>query len=188
MEKNKKIARALMLEKRGAMSKEEVLLRSHQVCNQLLTIPFPQLMTMAVYHAIRNEVNIMPYIKSLHAKQFPLCLPIVTRPEKMLRFLKWAPGALMKKSEFGTQVPMVEQEMIPQAILVPLVAFDRGGGRIGYGGGHYDVTLEQMRRLNKGLLTIGVAYDFQQMDEVPREAHDQLLDMVVTESEAVICR
>jgi len=78
----------------------------------------------------------------------------------------------------------VNDFFIPEIVIVPLVAFDDAGGRLGYGGGFYDRTLELLRA-NGPVLTIGFAYDAQQADQLPLEPTDQPLDMIITESRII---
>lgn len=77
-------------------------------------------------------------------------------------------------------------EIIPQAALCPLLAFNRQGVRLGQGGGHYDRTLDALRQA-RPLLAVGLAFDVQLLEELPSEAHDQRLDWVVTEKAAYDC-
>ena len=82
---------------------------------------------------------------------------------------------------FGAAIPEVGDWMTPEIVIVPLVAFDRAGGRLGYGGGFYDRTLEGLRAA-RPTLAIGFAYAGQEAEGLPLEATDQPLDMVVTEA------
>jgi 5-formyltetrahydrofolate cyclo-ligase len=86
----------------------------------------------------------------------------------------------MIAGEFGAQIPASGAWMIPQIVIVPLVAFNRSGGRLGYGGGFYDRTLEELRAA-KPTLAIGFAYTAQEDENLPLEATDQPLDLIVTE-------
>ena len=77
-------------------------------------------------------------------------------------------------------------EVLPDVLLVPMLAFDRKGFRLGYGGGFYDRTLAKLRAV-KPVIAIGVAYHAQIVDEVPRDAFDAPLDYVMTEQETIAC-
>lgn len=90
----------------------------------------------------------------------------------------------MRAGPFGAQVPVVDDFFEPEIVIVPLVAFSRAGGRLGYGGGFYDRTLEALRSL-RATLAIGFAYGVQEMDVLPLEATDQPLDMIVTDAEVI---
>jgi 5-formyltetrahydrofolate cyclo-ligase len=93
----------------------------------------------------------------------------------------------MKESDFAIPVPGEEvPELVPDLLLVPLLAFDGDGYRLGYGGGYYDRTLAALRvRNGRESVAVGVAYAAQQCDHVPRHDEDQPLDLVVTENGAV---
>ncbi|MEL7206400.1 MAG: 5-formyltetrahydrofolate cyclo-ligase, partial [Pseudomonadota bacterium] len=85
---------------------------------------------------------------------------------------------------FGAEVPLVDDFFDPEILIVPLVAFDRAGGRLGYGGGFYDRTLERLRA-RRATLAIGFAYQAQEAESLPLEPTDQPLDMIVTEREVI---
>ena len=110
-----------------------------------------------------------------------LCLPVVQGKDQALKFRRWMPGAALIEGAFGAAIPRDRVELVPSILIVPLLAFDSTGGRLGYGGGHYDRTLEALRSRDN-VTAIGFAYDIQECRDVPREATDQLLDLVVTES------
>ena len=102
-----------------------------------------------------------------------------------LKFSRWSPGCALKEGPFGAHDPgnwMTSFD--PEILVVPLVAFDRAGGRLGYGGGFYDRTLQGLRA-RRATLAIGFAYAAQETGELPLEPTDQPLDMVVTEREVI---
>jgi 5-formyltetrahydrofolate cyclo-ligase len=88
----------------------------------------------------------------------------------------------MKEGPFGAQIPETDDFFEPEIVIVPLVAFDGQGGRLGYGGGFYDRTLELLRA-KRATLAIGFAYAAQEADDLPLESTDQALDMIVTEKD-----
>ncbi|MXY33915.1 MAG: 5-formyltetrahydrofolate cyclo-ligase [Boseongicola sp. SB0664_bin_43] len=134
------------------------------------------------YWPIRTEIDPRPAMFALAASN-ELCLPVVQGVDQVLMFLRWTPGAELVEGAFGTAVPRARVEVVPSILIVPLLAFDGKGGRLGYGGGHYDRTLEALRSRDK-VTAIGFAYDIQECRKVPREPTDQPLDLVVTESGA----
>ena len=92
----------------------------------------------------------------------------------------------MTPGGFGIPVPPeTMDEVTPDLLLVPFLAFDGEGYRLGYGGGYYDRTLAALRADNADLMAVGVAYGAQKTDKLPREATDQPLDLVVTENEII---
>lgn len=137
------------------------------------------------YHAMGDEADPLPSLLALAAGGHDLCLPVTPRRGLPLSFRLWRPGDGLEPGVWGIPVPPVTApEVEPAVLLVPLLAFDRAGYRLGYGGGYYDRTLAGLRE--KGpVLAIGIAYAAQQVDRVPREATDQRLDWIVTEKGAI---
>ena len=135
---------------------------------------------LAGYMPMRTEID--PLAAMAEAAAWgPVGVPVIEAMGQPLRFALWEPDAPMREGRFGARIPETEIPMVPQILIVPLVAFDSGGGRLGYGGGFYDRTLEGLRR-EGAVLAIGFAYDAQEAEDLPMEATDQPLDMVVTES------
>jgi 5-formyltetrahydrofolate cyclo-ligase len=132
---------------------------------------------------IRSEIDVKILMEALHARGQTLCLPVVARPAMIFR--AWKPGDELVPSGFGVSEPApTAPEVSPQAMLVPLAAFDRRGGRIGYGKGHFDKTIAAVGARHP-VLTIGVAFSVQEVASVPMEPHDRHLDLIVTESELI---
>ena len=141
---------------------------------------------LAGYAAMRTEADPAPALEEA-AAYGPVGLPVIVAKNAPLRFRTWSPGAMMVPGTFGAPVPETGDWMVPQILIVPLVAFDRTGGRLGYGGGFYDRTLEALRQ--KGpVLAIGFAYAAQETEALPQEPTDQRLDRIVTEREVIEVR
>jgi 5-formyltetrahydrofolate cyclo-ligase len=134
---------------------------------------------LAGYMPIRTEISPLPAMEEA-AAHGPVGVPVIMGEGQPLKFSLWEPGCAMKDGPFGAQIPAVEEFFEPEIVIVPLVAFDRNGGRLGYGGGFYDRTLEQLRA-RRATLAIGFAYAAQEAEELPLEPTDQPLDMIVTE-------
>lgn len=128
------------------------------------------------YAAMRSEIDPFPAL-ALH--NGPCCLPVVQGRGLPLTFRAWRPGAALIEGAYGARIPAAEEELVPEVVIVPLLAFDGRLQRLGYGGGFYDRTLEQLRGQGK-ITAIGFAWDAQFIPEVPTEPVDQPLDMVVT--------
>ncbi len=135
---------------------------------------------IAGYSAMRTEIDPSPALAEA-AAHGPVCLPVIIGNHQPLRFRAWEPDCQMIPGAFGARIPAKGGWVTPEIIIVPLVAFTRDGGRLGYGGGFYDRTLEQLRAA-KSTLAIGFAYSVQEAEELPLEATDQPLDMIVTEA------
>lgn len=137
---------------------------------------------VAGYSHIHGEIDVMPALMQLAAQAHTLCLPVVAGHGHPLVFRKWRPGDAMEKDAHNIDIPLATQPVIvPDALIVPLVAFDKAGHRLGYGAGYYDRTIAVLRERKKNLLLIGAAYALQEVDAIPAAEHDQRLDAVVTE-------
>ena len=138
---------------------------------------------LAGYAQMRTEIDPTAAMEEA-AAWGPVGLPIIEGAGLPLRFREWSPGCDMVPGPFGASVPAEGDWMVPQILIVPLVAFDRRGGRLGYGGGFYDRTLEGLRARGP-VLALGFAYSVQEMDALPLEPTDQPLDLIVTEAEII---
>ncbi|MEL6646265.1 MAG: 5-formyltetrahydrofolate cyclo-ligase [Pseudomonadota bacterium] len=138
---------------------------------------------LAGYMPIRTEIDPLPAMDEA-AAHGPVGVPVIQAEGQPLAFSRWEPGGLLKHGPFGAHVPVIDDYFDPEILVVPLVAFDRQGGRLGYGGGFYDRTLERLRA-RRATLAIGFAYSAQEAAHLPLEATDQPLDMIVTEREVI---
>ena len=138
---------------------------------------------LAGYWPIRTEISPIPAMEEA-AAHGPVGLPVIEDHGLPLRFSRWEPGCAMRDGPFGAAVPAVDDWITPEILILPLVAFDRAGTRLGYGGGFYDRTLEGLRA-HRPTLAIGFAYAAQEAESLPREDTDQPLDMIVTEKEVL---
>lgn len=133
---------------------------------------------------IGSELNVLPLLDAVRAVGCAVCLPCVVAPAQPLVFRLWQPGDTLITEPFGTKAPAESAEAVaPDILIVPMLAFDRAGYRLGYGGGFYDRSLEFLRR-EKSVLAVGAAFSGQEVRTVPRGPFDQALDLVVTEVEA----
>ena len=142
--------------------------------------------TVSGYWPIGSEIDPLPILEAYDASGHTLGLPVVEAPARPLLFRRWRPGNVLHAAGFGLQEPDASSPAVtPRLLLVPLLAFDRAGYRLGYGGGFYDRTLAKLRAADPGCLAVGLAYAAQEVEAVPREATDQPLDWIVTETEAI---
>lgn len=133
------------------------------------------------------ELDCMPLLHRLAQEGTALALPLVTGKGKPLEFRTWTPGDDMDAGVWGIQQPKQDKPVVaPDVLLVPLLAVDRGGWRLGYGGGFYDRTLAALRR-QKPIIAVGLAYDEQIIDAVPHLDYDEPLDWVLTPAGAQPC-
>lgn len=135
---------------------------------------------VAGYRPIRTELDPSPLMARLHGDGVRLCVPVIEAAGAPLKFREWTPGCAMVEGAFGAEVPAEGAWLAPTLLIAPLVAWDRAGRRLGYGGGFYDRTLEGLRAL-RPTRAIGYAYAAQELPEIPYEATDQPLDAVITE-------
>ncbi len=134
---------------------------------------------LAGYMAMRTEIDPTAAMEEA-AAHGAVGVPVIMGAGQPLQFRLWEPDCDMIAGEFGAQIPAAGDWMIPQILIVPLVAFDRNGGRLGYGGGFYDRTLEKLRAAQP-TMAVGFAYAAQEDSDLPLEATDQPLDLIVTE-------
>ena len=147
-------------------------------------IVLPRGVPVSAYWPLDGELDTRPVIEHLHAAGHPIGLPVVVGRGQPLAFRRWHPGMEMAAGAFRVLTPPPEAaELTPAVVLVPLLAFDDAGFRLGYGGGFYDRTIEQLRALGP-VRCIGIAYAAQEVASVPREPTDQPLDWIVTEEGA----
>lgn len=135
---------------------------------------------------INTEIDPLPAMEEA-AAHGPVGVPVIEGAGQPLTFARWAPGAAMKVGAFKALIPAEPVAMTPEIVIVPLVAFTRSGGRLGYGGGFYDRTLEGLRSA-RPTLAAGFAYAAQETDALPLEATDQPLDLIITEREIIDLR
>lgn len=137
------------------------------------------------YWPMGDEADGRLLLSYLHSIGWSCMLPVVTAAGMALTFRQWEPGDLLIESSIGIQEPGDDApEDRPDILLVPLLAFDEKGFRLGQGGGYYDRTLGALREETDDVLAVGIAFAGQQVDTVPRDAFDQPLDWVVTEAGA----
>jgi 5-formyltetrahydrofolate cyclo-ligase len=119
-------------------------------------------------------------MSKLAADGATLALPVVADRDLPLAFRKWVPGDALLQGAYGILEPAEDAEPVaPDVLLVPLAGFDRTGHRLGYGAGHYDRTIRSLRP--RKALIIGLAFAAQETDNILAAAHDERLDMVLTE-------
>jgi 5-formyltetrahydrofolate cyclo-ligase len=139
------------------------------------------------FSAIRDEIDPAALLARLRAEGYRLCLPVMQGKGLPLLFRAWSPGDAMGKVQWGIAEPLPDEPVLePDVVLVPLLAFDAVGHRLGYGGGFYDRTLARLRTI-KPVVAVGVAYDELKVDAVPHRSYDQPLDWVLTPSGPLRC-
>ena len=134
-----------------------------------------------------SEIDTRQLLGKLAGEGWTTALPIVVAKGHPLLFRRWLPGEPTEIGAMKIATPLAAAPIVePDVLLVPLLAFDKAGYRLGYGGGFYDATLKALRATKK-IIAIGVAYAGQEISNVPHEAHDMKLDYVMTEEGTVKC-
>ncbi len=135
---------------------------------------------ISAYWPMRNEIDPRPLLDHLHAQGKALTLPRMFSPTAPPLFHLWKPGDALSEDACGIMAPTLSAPILePRLLLVPLLAFDRAGGRLGYGGGHYDRLITTLRP--RGVRAVGLAFAAQEVAAVPAGPHDQKLDAVLTD-------
>lgn len=144
--------------------------------------PRPELV-VATYWPKDKEFDPYPILERLLKQGNTCCLPLVQKESRELKFAPWAEGDPLEKGPYGVMQPKVTDDTVfaePGLLIVPLLAFDRRGYRLGYGGGYYDATLRALRQ-RKTIIAVGVAYARQAcLFNLPADEHDEKLDFVIT--------
>ncbi|MEQ9813671.1 MAG: 5-formyltetrahydrofolate cyclo-ligase [Azospirillaceae bacterium] len=139
------------------------------------------------YSPFRGEIDIGPALDALAARGWRICLPVVAERDAPLQFCYWSKGEAMVAGALGIEVPALRRPAMPDLVLVPLLAFDRTGHRLGYGKGYYDRTLAGLKAAGP-VTAIGIGYAAQELDAVPHGPYDVALDAIVTERGPVAIR
>ncbi len=134
---------------------------------------------------LKSEIDPLPLLRKLERAGATLALPVVAGRGKPLIMRAWRWGDPLAAGVFGLREPTsAAAEVEPDILLVPLLAFDRAGHRIGYGAGYYDMTLARLRA-RKAVTAIGVAFAAQEIPAIPKTPRDEPLDFVLTEREVI---
>jgi 5-formyltetrahydrofolate cyclo-ligase len=136
---------------------------------------------LAGYMPMRGEIDPLPVMA---ANRGPVAVPVIDGKGLPLRFREWSPAALMIDGPFRALIPAEGAWLTPEVLIVPLLAFDRQGHRLGYGGGFYDRTLALLRA-GGPITAIGFAFAAQEEKALPAEPTDARLDLIVTEAETI---
>lgn len=185
----KKRLRAVALDRRAAMGTAARAVASADAARHAMAAIGPVTgRTIALFAPFRDEIDTRPVATALRQAGARLALPVIVARDAPLLFRRWeAADALAPAGVFGIAEPGPDApEAVPDAVLVPLAAFDRRGYRIGYGAGFYDRTLAVLRA-RRPVPAFGFAFACQEVARVPAEPHDEPVDMMITEEAAIAC-
>ena len=136
---------------------------------------------IAGYYPSNYEVDILNFLYKASKKKFRIALPVIKSSNRM-SFKPWVYKEPLYVNKFGILEPKnSKKKIIPDLIMVPLVAFDNHLNRIGYGKGYYDRSLKKIKKINKNAITLGIAYSFQKCARIPVNKYDFKLDYIFTE-------
>lgn len=150
-------------------------------------IPLAEDSVIAGYWPMDREFDVRLVLEEILSKGVRVVLPVVEKGSKVLRFARWHQDIDLVVGAYGINHPVMNEDtefLDPDVVIVPMLAFDRRGGRLGFGGGYYDATLADFR-LRKKILAVGVAYAQQAcLFNLPSEEHDVRMDWVITQQQA----
>ncbi|HZF34866.1 MAG TPA: 5-formyltetrahydrofolate cyclo-ligase [Candidatus Angelobacter sp.] len=148
-------------------------------------VDLPAGVPVSAYWPLEEEFDPRPLFMALHRRGHPIGLPVILGKGQPLLFRRWGPATELVRGSFRVMTPPpTVPEIVPKVLLVPLLAFDRAGYRLGYGGGFYDRTISKLRVAGDAL-AVGVTFATLEVPSVPRDETDQPLDWIVTEREAI---
>jgi len=182
---DKRTLRSAMLAWRGTLSEgERRVAADGLVASFDREQPFETPTVVSCFWPIKDEIDIRPLMIKLNDCGCQLALPVVQGRGKPLLFRAWRPGDPLEQGVFGTLQPSPQFETLdPDALIVPMLACDEEGWRLGYGGGFYDLTLVGLRD-RKAVTAVGVGFNGQLVDKVPHGPDDQRLDWLLTDKRA----
>ncbi len=179
----KKTLRRAMQKRRSQITelqRREAALKLKDVGFDFLHIDTPLVITG--YAPIKTEFDCLPLLKKLESAGHDIALPVIEVQGEELSFRSWNTDQPLIEGAYGIPAPSAENSTLdPHILCVPLLAFDKQGYRLGYGGGYYDRTLRSLRA-RRSILAIGIAFEFQGMEVVPHDEFDERLNWVLTPS------
>jgi 5-formyltetrahydrofolate cyclo-ligase len=174
--------------RRDAIPAEERAAAAQTIAARAFPVPVPPGVTVSGFIPLKNEIDVRPLLRKLSQMGAKLALPVVVGRGEPLIMRAWEFCAPLKAGGWGiSEPPPHAPEALPDILLVPLLAFDRAGDRIGYGAGYFDITIRSLRA-QKPVTVIGVAFAAQEIAQVPTTPRDARLDLVLTEREAIDVR
>ena len=150
-----------------------------QKANELMALFHPS--AVAAYWPIRTELDPIPLLRVFMSLGVSACLPVTPEEGQPLSFHEWDGKTPLEDGPYGTKQPSLSAPLIkPDVILAPLLAFDKECWRLGYGGGFYDRTLAALEAKGHHAHVIGIAFDEQQVAQVPTGRYDRALSAILT--------
>ena len=174
--------------RRDALPAPERAAAAAAIAERPLAVPVTSGAIVSGFSPLKSEINPVPLMRAFAAAGARLALPVVMGKGRPLTMRAWAFGEPLNSGVWGIREPPPSApEVFPDILIVPLLAFDRAGNRIGYGAGYYDMTIARLRGM-KSVTTLGIAYAAQEVAQVPTTPRDAALDLVLTEREVIDLR
>jgi 5-formyltetrahydrofolate cyclo-ligase len=188
IEEEKAIARRDALTRRNALPADLRAQAAETIAARPFPLPLAPGTIVSGFMPLKSEINPLPLMRKLAEAGARLALPVVDRRGTPLIMRAFAFGDALNSAQWGIREPKPDApEVAPDIMLVPLLAFDRNGKRIGYGAGYYDMTIAKFRAM-KSVAAVGIAYAAQEIADVPVTERDARLDLVLTEREIIDLR
>jgi 5-formyltetrahydrofolate cyclo-ligase len=177
--------RKVALARRDALPAAERMAAAEAIAARTFPVALTSGTIVSGFMPLNSEISPLPLMRKLAEAGAGLALPVVVGRGLPLSMRAHAFGDALVKGVWGIRVPPPEApEVEPDVLLVPLLAFDRSGNRLGYGAGYYDMTIAALRA-NNPVVAIGIAFAAQEVDVVPTTPRDVRLDLVLTEREVI---
>jgi 5-formyltetrahydrofolate cyclo-ligase len=174
--------------RRDALSGDERAAAAQKIAAREFPLPVAVSIIVSGFMPLKSEINPLPLMQKVAELGAGLALPRIVGRGQPLSMRAWAFGTPLDRGQWGIREPQPDApEVKPDILLVPLLAFDRAGYRIGYGAGYYDMTLARLRSLKK-ITAVGIAFAAQEVADIPKTPRDERLDLVLTERETIDLR
>src|SRR5690349_11308179 len=185
IESRKAELRREAIARRDALPAAERAAAAAAIAARPLPVAVPPGAIVSGFSPLKSEINPVPLMRAFAEAGAGLALPVVAGRGKPLIMRAWHFGAPLVAGVWGIREPPPEApEVFPDILIVPMLAFDRTGHRIGYGAGYYDMTIARLRSV-KPVIALGIAYAAQEIAEIPVTPRDAPLDLVLTERETI---
>ena len=176
------------LARRDALPPAERAQAAEAVAARAFPVPLKSQSIVSGFMPMKSEINPLPLMRKLAAAGARLALPVMAGRGQPLIMRAWGVGEPLAAGVWGIREPQPSAAVVaPDILLVPLLAFDRAGHRIGYGAGYYDMTIAALRA-RQAVVAVGLAFAAQEIAAVPATPHDAPLDLVLTEREVIDLR
>ena len=181
----KAVLRREALARRDALPRELRAAAAETIATRRFPVAIKPGAVVSGFMPMKSEINPVPLMRKLADAGATLALPVVAGKGKPLIMRAWSLGEPLASGVWGIREPKPEApEVFPDILIVPLLAFDRRGHRIGYGAGYFDMTIAALRA-RKPVVAAGIAFAAQEIAEVPTTPRDARLDLVLTERELI---